>query len=282
MKSKQQFPFLGFGLGLRPEHYQEILELKPDVDWFEIITENYLIPGGKPLYFLAKLCENYPVVMHGVSLSIGSTDPLDKAYLKQVKALAERTKSIWISDHLCWTGVKGLNMHDLLPIPYTREAIKHIVGRITAVQEFLGRRILIENVSSYLTYVQSEMTEWDFIAEIAKEADCFILLDVNNIYVSSINHEFDPLDYINAIPTERVVQIHLAGHSNHGHYIIDTHDAPIIKPVWELYGKTLARFGQIATMIERDDNIPPLSDLLEELSQARKIMANTLAKELQT
>lgn len=275
MKNHPKFPYLGFGLGLRPEHYEDILTLKPAVDWFEILTENYLVPGGKPLYFLDRVRENYPLVMHGVSLSIGSTDPLDWAYLKQVKALAERIEPVWISDHLCWTGVSGLNMHDLLPLPYTREAIRHVVDRIAEIQDFLGRRILIENVSSYLSYLQSEMTEWEFITAIAKEADCFILLDVNNIYVSSVNHGFSALDYIKALPMDRIVQIHLAGHSNQGHYIIDTHDAAIIPAVWDLYAKTIARFGQISTMIERDDHIPPLSELLVELNQARTLMKNT-------
>ncbi|CDZ77519.1 hypothetical protein BN59_01802 [Legionella massiliensis] len=275
MKNRQLFPYLGFGLGLRPEHYEDVLQEKPDVDWFEIITENYLVPGGKPLYFLDKVRENYPIVMHGVSLSIGSTDPIDWDYLKQVKSLAERAEPIWISDHLCWTGVKGLNMHDLLPIPYTEEAIKHIVARINEIQDFLGRRILIENVSSYLTFIQSQITEWEFISEIAQRADCYILLDVNNIYVSSVNHDFNAMDYINFVPPERVVQIHLAGHSDYGSYIIDTHDAPIIQPVWDLYAKAIAKLGRISTMIERDDNIPPLSELLDELNLARNIMANT-------
>ncbi|MBA2709568.1 MAG: DUF692 domain-containing protein [Tatlockia sp.] len=280
MNNQPQFPYLGFGLGLRTEHYDDVLKSKPNVDWFEILTENYLIPGGRPLYFLDKIRENYPLVMHGVSLSIGSTDSLDWDYLNQVKTLAERIEPVWISDHLCWTGVKNLNMHDLLPIPYTKEAISHIAGRISEVQDFLGRRILIENVSSYLTYMQSEMPEWEFISAIADEADCSILLDVNNIYVSSINHEFNPLDYINAISPKHVVQIHLAGHSNEGNYIVDTHDAPIIDPVWELYAKTIARFGKISTMIERDDHIPPLAVLLEELNQARMIMENTSFKEV--
>lgn len=282
MKNQHEFPYLGFGLGLRTEHYDDVINLKPDVDWFEIITENYLIDGGKPLYFLDKVRENYPIVMHGVSLSIGSTDPLDWDYLKQVKTLAKRVEPAWISDHLCWTGVKGLNMHDLLPIPYTKEAISHIAARIREIQDFLGRQILIENVSSYLTYTESEMTEWEFISAIANEADCFILLDVNNIYVSSVNHEFNPLDYINAISPQHVVQIHLAGHSNEGNYIIDTHDAPIIQPVWDLYAATIARFGQVSTIIERDDNIPPIEILLAELNQARIIMANTPIKELIT
>ena len=277
---QQKLPYLGFGLGLRPEHYEDILEQKPSIDWFEILTENYLIPGGKPLYYLDKIRQDYPVVMHGVSLSIGSTDPLDRSYLKELKALAERAEPVWISDHLCWTGVNGLNMHDLLPMPYTSEAIAHIVSRIKEVQDYLGRQILIENVSSYLTYIQSEISEWEFISEIVKQADCYILLDVNNIYVSSINHGFNALDYINAMAAERVVQIHLAGHSNHGNYIIDTHDAPIIEPVWELYAKTIAKFGQVSTMIERDDNIPPLAELLLELNEARKIMAATQSEEL--
>lgn len=282
IKKEQRFPYLGFGLGLRPEHYEEVLQQKPSIDWFEILTENYLIPGGKPLYYLDKIREHYPMVMHGVSLSIGSTDPLDREYLKQLKALIERVEPVWVSDHLCWTGINGLNMHDLLPMPYTREAIAHIVSRINEIQDYLGRQILIENVSSYLTYTQSELSEWEFVSEIVKQADCYILLDVNNIYVSSINHSFNALDYINYVAPERVAQIHLAGHSNHGNYIIDTHDAPIVQPVWELYAKTIARLGRISTMIERDDNIPPLNDLLMELNEARKIMENTQIEEVLT
>lgn len=280
IKNHRKFPYLGFGLGLRPEHYEEILQQQPLLDWFEIITENYLIPGGKPLYYLDKIRESYPMVMHGVSLSLGSTAPLDKDYLKQLKSLAERIEPVWISDHLCWTGINGLNLHDLLPMPYTEQAIEHIVSRINKIQDYLGRQILIENVSSYLTYKQSEMTEWEFITEIANRADCYLLCDVNNIYVSSVNHDFNPLDYINALPPQRVTQIHLAGHSNHGDYIIDTHDAPIIQAVWDLYATTIKRFGPISTMIERDDNIPPLSELLIELNQARVIAENIPVKEL--
>jgi uncharacterized protein (UPF0276 family) len=276
--NNQQRPFLGFGLGLRPEHYEEVISQKPPLDWFEIITENYLVDGGKPLYYLDKIRENYPIVMHGVSLSIGSTDPIDFDYLKQVKQLAERIEPIWISDHLCWTGVNQLNMHDLLPLPYTLQVIDHVVDRIKQVQDFLGRRILIENVSSYLTFQQSEIPEWEFLAEIANRADCYILFDVNNIYVSSINHEFDAIEYINGIPSQRIYQIHLAGHSNHGNYIIDTHDAPVIGAVWELYRESLKRFGPISTMIERDDNIPKLNELLKEIEYARSI-ANELWKE---
>lgn len=269
-------PFLGFGLGLRHEHYKAILNQKPNLDWLEIITENYLVDGGKPLYYLDKIRENYPIVMHGVSLSIGSTDALDFNYLKKVKELATRIEPAWISDHLCWTGINKLNMHDLLPLPYTTEAIKHVVAQIQQVQDFLGRRILIENVSSYLTYQQSEMTEWEFLAEIANRADCYILFDVNNIYVSSINHEFNPIDYIRGMPSQRIYQIHLAGHSDHGNYIIDTHDAPVAQAVWDLYTETLKCFGAVSTMIERDANIPELQELLCEVAQARMIASKVL------
>ncbi|MBI2785700.1 MAG: DUF692 domain-containing protein [Legionella longbeachae] len=275
----QKMPFLGFGLGLRPDYYEEILAKKPVLDWFEIITENYLVPGGKPLYYLDKIRAHYPIVMHGVSLSLGSSDPLDWDYLQQLKALAVRVEPVWISDHLCWTGVNGINAHDLLPIPYTRQAISHIVSRIHQIQDFLGRQILIENVSSYLTYKQSEMSEWEFILEIVKQADCYILLDVNNVYVSSINHQFNPLSYIQAMPAERVAQIHLAGHSNHGDYIIDTHDAPVIQPVWDLYAATLKCLGPVSTMIERDDNMPPLAELLAEIEQAKCIAESILVEE---
>jgi uncharacterized protein len=277
---KLKRPNLGFGLGLRPDHYEAILSDKPSIDWFEILTENYLVPGGKPHYFLEKIRENYPVVMHGVSMSIGSVDPLDKDYLKQVKLLSDKIKPRWISDHLCWTGIQGKNMHDLLPLPYTEEAINHVVDRIKQVQDFLDQRILIENVSSYLTYRQSEMPEWQFIKEISERADCFILLDVNNVYVSAINHGFDPLDYIFAMPKDRVYQLHLAGHCNMGNYIIDTHDHEIIDPVWKLYVETLRHCGGVSTMIERDDNIPPLQDLLKELNHARGLASSVLDEKI--
>ncbi|OGT36459.1 MAG: hypothetical protein A3F11_11755 [Gammaproteobacteria bacterium RIFCSPHIGHO2_12_FULL_37_14] len=274
----QNKPYLGFGLGLRTDHYTTILDEQPPIDWFEILTENYLVPGGKPLHFLDSIREHYPMVMHGVSMSIGSSDPLDWTYLESVKQLANRIQPKWISDHLCWTGVQGKNMHDLLPLPYTEETINHVVDRIQQIQDFLGQRILVENVSSYLTYQESILTEWDFLKEISERADCLILLDVNNIYVSSINHEFNPLDYIVVIPPERVYQIHLAGHENKGEYVIDTHDHDIVNPVWDLYAEVLRRFGPISTMIERDDNIPPLSLLLSELNHAKKIAEITLAQ----
>ena len=271
-------PPLGFGLGLRVDHYEAILADNPAVDWFEALTENYLVPGGKPLDYLMRIRERFPVVMHGVSLSIGSTQPLDRTYLAQVKALAARLEPEWVSDHLCWTGVAGRNMHDLLPLPYTEEALANVVERVRTVQDILGRRILLENVSSYVSYRDSQVTEWQFLREIAERADCLILLDVNNIYVSSVNHEFDPVDYLDTIPVERVQQIHLAGHENQGDYLIDTHDHPVPDPVWELYGAALRRFGSVSTMIERDANIPPLEELCSELDAARQLAARTLAR----
>jgi uncharacterized protein (UPF0276 family) len=265
--------YLGFGLGLRSPHYQTILERKPALDWFEILTENYLVAGGKPLYYLDAIRRDYPVVMHGVSLSIGGSDLLDWDYLKAVKQLAERVQPAWLSDHLCWTRQNGQQLHDLLPLPYTEEAIKHVVERVQQVQDFLGRRILLENVSSYVTFQQSCLSEWDFLSEVSEQADCLILLDINNIYVSSMNHGFEPLDYLAGVPAERVQQFHLAGHtpSRSGALLIDTHDQPVPDPVWALYPEALHRFGSVSTLIERDDNIPPLDELLAELDRARGI-----------
>ena len=220
--------------------------------------------------------------MHGVSLSIGSTDPLDWSYLEEVKTLVDMVEPRWISDHLCWTGVKQLNMHDLLPLPYTEEAIKHVANRIKEVQDFLGQRILIENVSSYVTFKASVMPEWDFYKAVCEEADCLMLLDINNIYVSSYNHQFDPIEYIDAMPAHRVQQYHLAGHSNMGDHIIDTHDATIISEVWDLYQYAVNRFGQVSTMIERDDHIPPLADLIKELNYAKSIALANDSKQVST
>jgi uncharacterized protein len=269
-------PSLGFGLGLRVEHYEAILAEEPPVDWFEALTENYLVPGGRPLDYLMRIRARYPLALHGVSLSIGSSAPLNLEYLKQLKALAARVQPAWISDHLCWTGVAGRNTHDLLPLPYTEEALEQVVSRIQAVQEILGQRILIENVSSYVAFRDSALTEWEFLREVAERADCLILLDVNNIYVSSVNHEFDALAYLNAMPAARVQQIHLAGHEDHGDYLIDTHDHPVCDPVWQLYAAALRHCGAVATMIERDDHIPPLAELCAELAEARALAARTL------
>lgn len=271
MSVTENLPFLGYGLGLRKDHYLTIIEEKPAIDWFEIITENYLVEGGKPLYYLDTIRADYPMVMHGVSLSIGSTDALKMTYLAKVKALAERVQPAWVSDHLCWTGVGGINLHDLLPLPYTEEALKHVVERVKIVQDFLGRQILLENVSSYITYGHSTMPEWQFLAEVAEQADCLILLDINNIYVSAYNHCFDPKTYIQHIPVKRVQQFHLAGHLNLDHIIIDSHGDSVIDPVWSLYEFALRRFGAVSTMIERDDNIPSLEELLVELTRARTI-----------
>ena len=269
---------LGFGLGLRSAHYEAVLRDRPEVGWFEILSENYMVPGGRPLDYVERIRAHYPMAMHGVSLSIGSCDPLDYEYLDHLKTLAARLEPVWISDHLCWTGVDRVNLHDLMPLPYTEEALRHVVERIARVQEFLGRRILIENVSGYMTYAQSEMTEWDFLDAVADAADCGILLDVNNIYVNAVNHGFDPYAFIDTIAPERVYQFHVAGHSHDGRYIIDTHDAPVIDPVWQLYAHAVRRFGPVSTMIERDDNIPPLDKLLEELAHARRIQADVLGE----
>ena len=268
----------GFGLGLRPEHYEAIASGSHAVDWFEAITENYLVPGGKPLHHLDSVRARYPIVLHGVSLSIGSTDPIDAAYLRDVRALADRVEPEWISDHLCWTGIDGRNLHDLLPLPYTEEALALVVRHIDQVQHALGRRILLENVSSYLSFSSSSMTEWEFLTQVATRADCSILLDVNNVYVSSVNHDFDPHEYLRALPRERIRQIHLAGHSNRGDHLIDTHDHPIATPVWDLYAAALHLLGPVPTMIERDDNIPPLAELIAELDIARAISVRARAK----
>jgi hypothetical protein len=266
----------GFGLGLRTEHYAAFAEPQPGIDWLEVISENYLVPGGKPLHHLDRIRRDHPMVMHGVSMSIGSTDPLDLAYLRDLKALAGRIEPAWVSDHLCWTGVDHHNLHDLLPLPYTEAALRHVVERVQQVQELLGRRLLLENVSSYVSFAGEEMSEWEFIAELAQRADCELLLDVNNVYVSSVNHGFDARAFIDAMPRERVRQIHLAGHEDHGHYLVDTHDHPVCEAVWQLYGYTVQRLGAVPTMIERDDHIPPLAELLAELDQARAVQARAL------
>jgi len=264
-------PYLGFGLGLRPQHYEEILNGSPAVDWFEVISENYMIPGGQPLRILDQIRERYPVVMHGVSMSIASTAPLDMDYLGALKALAERVDPKWISDHLCWTGVHGVNLHDLLPIPYTQEALDHVVDRVSQVQDFLGRRLTLENVSTYVTFGQSEMTEWEFVTEVANRADCWLLFDVNNVYVSAFNHGFSTDEFLHGVPRDRVVQFHVAGHSHEESHIIDTHDHPVCPEVWDFYRETVTHFGPVSTMIERDDNIPPLAEVVAELDIARNI-----------
>jgi uncharacterized protein (UPF0276 family) len=271
-------PALGFGLGLRPPHYTAILEAAPAVDWFEIITENYLVGGGRPLHFLDAIRARYPVVMHGVSLSIGSTAPLDVDYIARVRALAERCEPHWLSDHLCWTGTDGTNLHDLLPLPYTAEALEHLGPRIDRVQELLGRPLVLENVSSYVSYTSSAMSEWEFLAALTRRSGCRLLLDVNNVYVSSRNHGFDPREFLDGVPIEAVQQFHLAGHLDLGTHVIDTHDAPVREEVWDLYAHAVRRFGPVSTLLERDDNIPPLEELVAELGRARAVARDALSE----
>ncbi len=261
----------GFGLGLRTAHYADFLDAPQPVDWLEIISDNYLGEGGKPRDVLEKIRADYPVVMHGVSMSIGSANGLDREYLQQIAQLSRDISPLWVSDHLCWTGIAGANSHDLLPLPYTEEALRLVVEHIRQIQDTLGRRFVVENLSSYVQYQSDEMTEWEFLKHVCDEADCLLLLDVNNIYVSSVNHQFDPLEYLKHIPAGRIQQIHLAGHSDHGEYIVDTHDAPVAEPVWALYAEAVRYAGSVATMIERDDNIPALATLLDELARARAI-----------
>ncbi len=268
----------GFGLGLRPSHYEDFLSAPQPVDWLEATSENYLVPGGKPLRTLDAIRERYPIVLHGVSMSIGSAHGLDSHYLHDLAALVARVQPLWVSDHLCWTGVHGGQMHDLLPLPYSEEALRVVVRNVGQAQDALGRRLVLENVSSYAEYRASEMTEWEFLAAVAFEADCLLLLDVNNVYVSSINHGYDAARFIDAMPAARVQQIHLAGHTDHGTHVIDTHDHPIADPVWALYRRACERFGSVATLIERDDRIPPLPELLAELDCARAVSESVRQK----
>jgi uncharacterized protein (UPF0276 family) len=274
--SQDRPPYLGFGLGLRAQHYAEILEGDPEIDWFEAISENYMVPGGQPLHMLDRIRARYPIVLHGVSLSIASTTPFDPNYLAALKALARRVEPKFVSDHLCWTGVHGVNLHDLLPIPYTWEALDHIVARVHQVQDYLQRPLALENVSTYVQFAHSEMPEWEFIAELTKRTGCWLVFDVNNVFVSAYNHEYDAHAFIEGIPADRVVQFHLAGHENNITHIIDTHDAIVPEPVWELYRAAVRRFGAVSTLIERDDNIPPLAELVTELSVARSIAQEML------
>jgi uncharacterized protein len=275
---RNEFPFLGFGVGLRRPHYSYVLEQWPPMDWFEAISENFMVAGGRPLAVLERVRERYPIVLHGVSMSLGSTDEFNCEYLHDLARLARRFEPAWISDHLCWTGVGGHNLHDLIPLPYTDEALRHVAGRVRYVQEVLERRILIENVSSYMEFTLSTMSEWEFLASVAEEADCGILLDINNIHVSAFNHQFDPLAYIDAIPVNRVAQFHLAGHSDHGTYLLDTHDHPVCNEVWSLYEHAVRRFGRVSTLIEWDDNIPGFGELAATAEQAHRRFASVKEK----
>jgi uncharacterized protein len=260
---------LGIGIGLRTAHFGEILAGEPAVDWFEVLSENFMDTGGRPLHVLDHVAGRYPVALHGVSLSIGSTDPLDREYLGKLRALAERTRARWVSDHLCWTGVLGRNTHDLLPLPYDEATLRHVARRVRQVQDALERPLVLENPSTYLAFARSTMPEWEFLARLCDDAGCGLLLDVNNVYVSAFNHGFDARQYVDAVPPDRVVQVHLAGHSNHGTHILDTHDGPAIDAVWDLYSRLAARTGPVSTLFEWDASIPPLETVRAEAEKAR-------------
>jgi uncharacterized protein (UPF0276 family) len=264
-----KLPNLGIGLGLRTVHYAHILEHTPPVAWFEILSENYMQTAGRPLYFLDQVVERYPVALHGVSLSIGSKDPLDRAYLAELKKLAARANARWVSDHLCWTGVHGKNTHDLLPMPYTEEALAHCVERVRAVQDVLGAPLALENPSTYVEFAGSQMKEWEFLARLAEKADCALLLDVNNVFVSSYNHGFDPATYLAAVPWDRVVQMHVAGHTNHGTHIVDTHIGPVIDDVWRLAADAYKRAQGVSVLLEWDAEIPSFEETYTEALKAR-------------
>lgn len=266
---REKYPDLGFGVGLRHQHFGHVLENWPRVDWFEVISENFMDSGGWPRYVLERVAERYPVVMHGVSMSVGSTDPLDFGYLSKLKRLARATNARWVSDHLCWTGVAGRNTHDLLPLPLDEETLRHVVGRVRVVQDFLERPLVLENPSSYLSFEGDTLREWEFISTLAEEADCLLLLDVNNVYVSSVNHGFDAAEYIESLPHSRVAQIHIAGHTHQGTHIIDTHEGRVSSPVWELYSLARKRVGAISTLLEWDSNIPTFPELHAEVLKAR-------------
>jgi hypothetical protein len=262
----------GVGIGLRIPHYNHIFARKPVVDWFEIISENFMVDGGRPLALLDQILEQYRVVQHGVSMYFGSADPLDREHLRRLKALARRTRTPWLSDHLCWGSVDGSYTHDLLPMPYTWEAVRVTAAKVRQAREELEVPVIVENVSSYAEFHESRMTEWEFLAEVVERADCGILLDVNNIYVSSKNHGFDPFQYLNAVPAERVAQIHIAGHSRFEKYILDTHDHPVLDPVWDLYARAIERCGATATLLEWDANIPSFDQVHAEALKAERFL----------
>ena len=272
--SRLGYPNLGLGVGLRTAHYGHILQQQPAVDWFEIISENYMDSAGRPRHVLEQIAERYSIVMHGVSLSIGSTDPLNFEYLAKLKRLAAWTRAVWISDHICWTGVNGLNGHDLLPLPYNEETLKHVVERVRIVQDFLERPLVLENPSSYVSFADSTLTEWDFVRALSEESDCGLLLDVNNVFVSCFNHELDPVQFIESLPHERIVQFHLAGHTDCETHLIDTHDNHVIDRVWELFRLAHRLTGGVATLLEWDANIPEFDVVHAEVLKAREFMGD--------
>ena len=271
---------LGHGVGLRTRHFARFEAEPSPVDWVEVVTENFMAAGGRPLAVLEKVRRDTPVVLHGVSLSIGSTDPLSEAYLRDLARLAARIEPAMVTDHLCWGSHRGQYLHDLLPLPYTEEALAHVAGRVAAVQERLGRQILLENPSSYLSFRDSTMTEWEFLAELSRRADCGILLDVNNVYVSTRNLGFDPIAYLDGLPPDRVGQFHLAGHADKGRYLLDSHDEPVAQAVWDLYREALRRFGRAPALVEWDGKIPPLEELVAQSRRAAAVEAEELAPAL--
>lgn len=262
----------GAGVGLRSAHYQTVLETLPDVPWFEALTDNYMGNGGLPLYYLEKIREHYPITFHGVGLSLGSLDPLDNQYIQKLKERIKRYQPSLVSDHLCWSSYDGVHGNDLFPMPYSQEALNHMVGRIQQVQDALGQRIVVENVSSYVTFQSDEMTEWEFLSEVVKRADCDLLCDVNNIYVSARNHQFDPIEYLKALPHDRIREIHLAGYEDEGTHLLDTHGEAVHPPVWDLYQKAIELIGPVATLIEWDNNIPAFETLHLEAKKAAQIL----------
>ncbi|HEY2941441.1 MAG TPA: DUF692 domain-containing protein [Vicinamibacteria bacterium] len=267
--NRWNLPDLGIGVGLRTVHFGHILSRRPAVDWFEVLSENFMDTGGHPLWVLDQVAERYPIALHGVSMSIGGTDPLDREYLRKLKTLAARTRAHWVSDHLCWTGVAGRNVHDLLPMPYNEEALRHTAARVRQVSEILERPLVLENPSSYVEFASSTMTEWEFLSRLGREADCGLLLDVNNVYVSSFNHGFDPRVYIDHVPADRVVQYHVAGHTNKGTHILDTHSDHAVAEVWELFRRSCRRTGNVSTLYEWDEDIPDFDVLHAEALKAR-------------
>ncbi len=275
-KNYSKKPIHGCGIGLRIEHFDEIDKLQPNIPWFEILSDNYLLEGTSQRNFLYKIRENYPLTFHGVGMSIGSTEPLNMDFMNALKKLKDEVQPMWLSDHLCWTSAHGKVTHDLIPLPYTSSVVDHLVGRINQVQDYLGQQMVIENVSSYLQFKDSEMSEWEFINEIATRSDCRLLLDVNNIYVSSQNHLFTAEDYLYAMPAERIAEIHLAGYEDKGTHLLDTHSRPVSDPVWDLFTKAIKHVGDVPVLIEWDNDIPPLARVMEEADKAQKIRLENL------
>jgi len=280
MSNRFGLPDLGIGIGLRTVHYGHIVEAQPDIEWFEVLSDNYMRTAGRPLHYLDAVAARYPVAMHGVGLSVGSTDPLDRAYLAELRALRDRIGALWVSDHLCWTGVAGRNTHDLLPLPYTEEALRHVADRVRAVQDFLGAPLALENPSTYVEHASGAartMPEWEFLARLAEAADCALLLDVNNVFVSAFNHGYEPKTYLEAVPFDRVVQLHVAGHTHHGTHIIDSHIGPVIDEVWRLLAFAHARAGGVSVLLEWDAEIPDFETTHAEALRARAFMGKVAA-----